>query len=336
MNKDNNIRYCRYCGKQIDADSTFCVHCGKPQGVTAHPINMGNAKAFSLSFINWITKCLLKIRGFFKISKISEENSKHNKFKKWMKRIFISFVSLVAIGLLILLGFWLYGFYITSQWTKQDEEREKMAMQDISIADSIARDMFTEYTNDKHRYDFNDSYCEIDHIKVGLKILQNAAEKGNAETQFTIGAIYAGARYDYVTPYFDSNSTMFFESPDYPRAAYWYEKAAKQGHGTAMNNLGNLYYQGEGVSQNQKLAFYWYSESAKAGNDLGELNLGDMFASGVIVRIGTQKLFGDSYWSSSGDTLVVKDLNKARELWQKSANQGNEEAKKRLERILEN
>lgn len=237
MNKDNNIRYCRYCGKQIDADSTFCVHCGKPQGVTAHPINMGNAKAFSLSFINWITKCLLKIRGFFKISKISEENSKHNKFKKWMKRIFISFVSLVAIGLLILLGFWLYGFYITSQWTKQDEEREKMAMQDISIADSIARDMFTEYANDKHRYDFNDSYCEIDHIKVGLKILRNAAEKGNAKAQFTIGAIYAGNRYELNTPYY-GNSTMFGDFPDYQRAAYWYEKAANQGHGAAMNNLG--------------------------------------------------------------------------------------------------
>ena len=26
---NNNIRYCRYCGKQIDVDSTFCTHCGK-------------------------------------------------------------------------------------------------------------------------------------------------------------------------------------------------------------------------------------------------------------------------------------------------------------------
>lgn len=333
MNKDNNIRYCRYCGKQIDADSTFCVHCGKPQGVTAHPINMGNAKAFSLSFINWITKCLLKIRGFFKISKISEENSKHNKFKKWMKRIFISFVSLVAIGLLILLGFWLYGFYITSQWTKQDEERAKMAMEDISIADSIASVMFTEDENGKHLYGFN-LHCKIEHLDVGVKILKNAAEKGNANAQFRIGKLY-------VTPYFDSNYTMFVKSPDYQRAAYWYERAANQGDGRAMYELGICYKEGKGVYENQKKAFYWLSESAKAGNEWGELALGDMFASGVLLAKGRHVLFEDVvingiFLGIDRDTFIVKDLNKARELWQKSADKGNEEAKKRLERILEN
>lgn len=29
-----NLRYCRYCGKQIDADSAFCTHCGKNQFCT--------------------------------------------------------------------------------------------------------------------------------------------------------------------------------------------------------------------------------------------------------------------------------------------------------------
>ena len=29
--------YCRYCGKQIDEDATFCTHCGKEQNVHKIP-----------------------------------------------------------------------------------------------------------------------------------------------------------------------------------------------------------------------------------------------------------------------------------------------------------
>lgn len=30
LSNDNNMKFCRYCGKQIDMDSAFCKFCGKP------------------------------------------------------------------------------------------------------------------------------------------------------------------------------------------------------------------------------------------------------------------------------------------------------------------
>ena len=37
---------------------------------------------------------------------------------------------------------------------------------------------------------------------------------------------------------------------DYQKAKEWYEKAAAQGNARAQTNLGDMYYNGEGVSQN--------------------------------------------------------------------------------------
>jgi TPR repeat protein len=48
-------------------------------------------------------------------------------------------------------------------------------------------------------------------------------------------------------------------------AVKWYTLAAKQGNARAQNNLGLMYYRGQGVPQDYKTAVKWYTLSAKQG-----------------------------------------------------------------------
>lgn len=48
--------------------------------------------------------------------------------------------------------FWLYGSHLASEWTKEDERREAVALKDITKADSIARELFKESAEDVHLY----------------------------------------------------------------------------------------------------------------------------------------------------------------------------------------
>ena len=50
---------------------------------------------------------------------------------------------------------------------------------------------------------------------------------------------------------------------DYKQAEIWYRKAAEQGHARAQYNLGFLYQNGLGVQQDFKLAAAWYQKSSE-------------------------------------------------------------------------
>lgn len=58
-------------------------------------------------------------------------------------------------------------------------------------------------------------------------------------------------------------------------------KAAELGYPDAQNELGVLYYQGEGVSQNYTEAFKWVQMSANAGSALAQRNLGMFYKQGI-------------------------------------------------------
>jgi len=51
-------------------------------------------------------------------------------------------------------------------------------------------------------------------------------------------------------------------SQDYDEAAKWYRLAAEQGNATAQSNLGSMYYSGEGVPQDYVQAYMWVSLAA--------------------------------------------------------------------------
>lgn len=322
------MRYCRFCGKPIDDDSSFCTHCGQSQDAKKNILGLSLMRVAeramrqisSIAKKCWMTFSSLSLQ--FKVT-----SSRWAKIKIWMKRIAILALILFAISLLILLGFWMFGLYKTSIWEKEDERRESIALKDINRADEIARQFFAEYADDTHRYKFNYSNCGFDHIQKGLEILRYAAEKGSANAQFTLGCIYAGARYDYKNAEWGS-TTMLNTDIDNERAAYWYNQAAKQGHNTAMVNLSCAYLNGNGVKKDLVKATELIKVAAEKGNALAQLNFGDMYRDGDVCF----KVEGDS-----ADFLIKAKPNVklAKEWWTKALKNGNEKAKERLERLYE-
>ena len=316
---DKKQVYCRYCGKLIDEDAPFCTYCGKEQGTNTKPSSIWNT-----------LYCLFQnIYSKIPIIKFKSNGTAGNYIKKWLKRIIVLVVVLIVIWLIVLLCFRLYGSHLASKWTKEDERREAIALNDITRANVIARELFKESAENAHIYNHLCwKKCDFDHIERGLAILRNAAEKGNADAQFTLGAIYAGARYDAKEPYFmDENSessyTMLGGKIDLKRAAYWYTLAANQGHGSALNNLGNAYRKGAGVERNFVKATELIRKAAEQGESFAQLIYGDMFRDGeVCIRVVTDSIKGDAFIIN-----VKPNIRLAKEWWRKALKNGNGKAK---------
>ena len=89
--------------------------------------------------------------------------------------------------------------------------------------------------------------------------------------------------------------------PRQQTAGELFQKSADQGYGSAQNNLGVVYENGQGVPKDLGRAAELYQKAADQGYARAQYNLGTLY--------------------QDGDG-VPKDLGKARELYQKAANQG--------------
>ena len=318
------MKYCRYCGKPIDDDSTFCTHCGKSQSTQNNTVHFEQTGGIA----SRVWEQIMNLKGKFVMPKEGSDYTFVH-IKKWIKRIVVVLIVATIICLLLLLGFWLFGLYQTSKWTREDERREIIAMKDISKADSIVRVLFQEYADGTHRYDFDGDRCNYSHVEKGIEILRNAAEKGDAYAQFTLGAIYAGAHYEFHDPHFTDGITMLDEEVDLSRAAYWYTLSANQGHKTALNNLGLAYKDGYGVNKDLVKATEYIRKSAEMGYAHAQLNYGDMLRDGdVWFQTEPDSISGESFLIN-----VKPDIEKAKEWWKKALKNGNNSAKERLEKI---
>ena len=67
---------------------------------------------------------------------------------------------------------------------------------------------------------------------------------------------------------------------DDKEAVKWYTKASEQGDALAQNNLGGMYYNGQGVAQDDKEAVKWFRTSAEQGYSGAQNNLGLMYDNG--------------------------------------------------------
>jgi len=70
---------------------------------------------------------------------------------------------------------------------------------------------------------------------------------------------------------------------DFKEAMKWYRAAADQGSTRAQYNLGVMYFQGHGSAANFPEALKWYRMAAASGNAEALYNLGFMYANGVGV-----------------------------------------------------
>jgi CHAT domain/Sel1 repeat len=95
------------------------------------------------------------------------------------------------------------------------------------------------------------------------------------------------------------------DAKDFVRALVLLQKAAADGQGAAMDNLGLLYRDGKGVTQDYGKALQWFQRAADAGDADAMNHLG---------------------WLYDGGRDVAQDYDKAREWYQKAAAAGNTDA----------
>lgn len=124
-----------------------------------------------------------------------------------------------------------------------------------------------------------------------LERLLAAANNGNIESQFELGALYS----DYESDVHDSTE-----------AAVWYRKAADQGYARAQYTLGTKYDSGVGVPKDKTIAAGWYRKAAESGDAEAQYHLG------LIYRHDNRPF--------------PKDYTKAVEWHRKAAGQGHIEA----------
>ena len=105
---------------------------------------------------------------------------------------------------------------------------------------------------------------------------ERLANQGDADAQYHLGEMY------YV--YVGDGATQ-----DYVKAAYWFGKAAEQGHAKAQGGLGYMYYEGKGVAQDYAKAVYWNEKAANQGYASAQYLLGMMYYNGEGVTQDKQK-----------------------------------------------
>lgn len=129
--------------------------------------------------------------------------------------------------------------------------------------------------------------------------IEQAAEAGDAEAQFKLGALYANGK---------------GVKQDSKAAAQWLRKAAKQGVVAAQTLLGWCYAGGNGVSQNPGEAIEWYSQAAEQGDTDAMCSLADLYL--------------------EGQPGIEKNVKQALRWYERAANLGHPKAQYQLGKLL--
>lgn len=153
----------------------------------------------------------------------------------------------------------------------------------------------------------------INNAKINLRTLERLSEKGDAIATNTIGTIkesetqveyykkaieqgYFLSEFNLGECYYNGNGV----EQDLTLAAKWYEKAAERGHKFAQNSIGKCYYFGEGVEENNEKAVYWCKKAAESGIAEACDVLAECYDSGYGVEQDYQKSFE---WRQKGAEL---------------------------------
>ena len=132
------------------------------------------------------------------------------------------------------------------------------------------------------------------------------------------------------------------DNGQFVKAKNLFEQAADLGDINAMNNLGYMYENGEGIPKNIKEAFKWYKKAAEGGHVDAMYALADAYSSGIglekddtqyfawikkladIGEIIPMNILGNLYLNGKG---VMQNHDLAFQWYEKSANKGNLYAK---------
>ncbi len=136
-----------------------------------------------------------------------------------------------------------------------------------------------------------DQYNKADpNLPEAVKPIQEKALSGKGDAQHDLAAIYTAGHGGV--------------QQDYKRAAYWFEKSAKNGVANAAYNLGVLYHQGLGIKADLPMAVNWYKAAADLGHPEAQYNLGIAHIEGVGVEYNPGK--ATAYFESAANNNVVE------------------------------
>ena len=102
-----------------------------------------------------------------------------------------------------------------------------------------------------------------------------------------------------------------FIKKDYTAALKEFRPLVKQGHAVAQNNLGLMYANGQGVTQNHKTAVKWYTLAAEQGLADAQYNLGFMYHEGKGVI--QDNVYAHIWWNIAA-SQGVKNATKNRDI----------------------
>ena len=139
-----------------------------------------------------------------------------------------------------------------------------------------------------------------------------------------------------------------YEAKDYAKAMKYYLYAAEKNNDVAQCQIGTMYRNGEGVTQDNSIAMKWYLKSAEQGNVLAQFCLGSMYYLGQGVPKDYAEAFkwchkaaeqGDdsAMWTVAlcyeNGTGVEKNIDKAVYWYKKGAEKGEAKCKEALTRL---
>lgn len=115
--------------------------------------------------------------------------------------------------------------------------------------------------------------------------MQKSAENKDASAQNLLGVVYENG--------------FLGQNEDIERAINWYKKSANNGSGIAENNIGNLYYRGQGLEKNDELAYKFYKKSMEKNTPEAINSIGLMYFNGSFVT--ADKKQACDYFKKSAD-----------------------------------
>lgn len=101
------------------------------------------------------------------------------------------------------------------------------------------------------------------------------AEQGDSESQLLLAIDYS----------------LSGEPEKLEDALIWFLESATQGNAVAQKYVGDCFYFGAGVEEDENEAFKWYERSAQSGYSKGEIAVGDVYFGGYCVDYNREEAF---------------------------------------------
>ena len=118
-----------------------------------------------------------------------------------------------------------------------------------------------------------------------IKWFKMAADKGDAKAMNNLGVMYQTGFTSYVEYDEDTGESCILQikidiDKNSEEAIKWFKMATDKGDAKAMNNLGVMYQNGDGIDKNSEEAIKWFKMAANKGDAKAMIRLGDMYRTG--------------------------------------------------------